>query len=82
MGSSMVDGRGIPRRDRRMESDQPAYHGLDRRDRIEEFIRAMREKHPDMPLSFEEQLQEGVRELESDKELARREGLSEEDMQD
>lgn len=59
-----------------------AYHGLDRRDRIDEFVRAMRRKHPTMPAAFEEQLAEKVRELKEDKDLARREGIPEEYIQD
>lgn len=55
-----------------------AYHGPDRRDRVQQFIRAMRKKHPAMPLSFEEELAEEVRKLEADKDLRRREGITKE----
>lgn len=52
-----------------------AYHGFARLERMDQFIHAMREKHPDMDLAFEEELQKRVDELRKDKELARREGV-------
>jgi hypothetical protein len=55
-----------------------AYRGLDRCDRIDQFIRAIRLKHPNMPLTIEEQIQEEVRKL-TEGDLV---GLTEEDMQD
>jgi hypothetical protein len=57
------------------------YRGLDRSDRIEQFIKAMRKKHPNMPLTLEEDLTRRVEELKRDKELARREGIPEEYIQ-
>lgn len=55
-------------------------HGSDLYERRLRFAREMREKHPDMPLTWEEQLEEMVRKLKEDKDLARREGLIEEDI--
>ena len=59
-----------------------AYHGLDRDAPMTAFIRKMRAKYPHMAKGFEEQLAEEVQKLKDDPELARREGLSEEDIQD
>jgi uncharacterized short protein YbdD (DUF466 family) len=56
-------------------SIRTAYQGLDRVDRIERFVKEMRAKHPDMPPSFEEQLQAEVQKLKEDPELRRREAL-------
>jgi hypothetical protein len=39
--------------------------GLDRREREREFIHEMRKKHPNMPLSFEEQLERGAKRLQA-----------------
>ena len=39
------------------------------------FIRRMRVKYPDMPLSFEEQMEAGVEKLRKDVEWQKREGL-------
>lgn len=47
----------------------------DQAERRLEFQRKMREKHPDMPLTFEEELEEGAKLLGNDPELQRREGL-------
>lgn len=55
-----------------------AYRGLDRIDRMKEFIKKIREKHPDMPVTLEEEIEARVRELEADPELRRREGITEE----
>ena len=52
-----------------------ARRGRDCHERILEFIRGMRKKHPDMPLTFEEELEEGAKLLRNDPELQRREGL-------
>ena len=58
------------------------YHGLDRQDRIQEFVHAMRKKYPNMAKGFEEQLEDEVQKLKDDPELAKKQGLSEEDMQE
>ncbi len=42
----------------------------------------MRKRHPRMSKGIEEQMWEGVEKLKADPELRRREGLSDEDMQD
>jgi len=45
------------------------------RDWLMGFIRRMRLKYPDMPLSFEEQMEAGVEKLRKDIECQKREGL-------
>jgi hypothetical protein len=40
-----------------------------------EFIRGMRKKNPDMPLSFEEELEARVKELKNNPALAKAEGI-------
>lgn len=52
-----------------------ARRGRDLRERTFEFIHEMRKKHPDMPLSFEEQMEAGVEKLRKDIEWQKREGL-------
>ena len=42
-----------------------ARRGLDRREREREFIHEMRKKHPNMPLSFDEQLEAGAKRLQA-----------------
>lgn len=49
--------------------------GQDQAERRLEFQQEMRRRHPDMPLTFEEQLEAGRKELESNPELRRAEGL-------
>lgn len=58
------------------------YHGLDRQDRIQEFVHAMRKKYPNMAKGFEEQLEEEVRKLKENPDLARAEGIPEEYIRD
>jgi|SRR5208337_1718560 len=56
--------------------------GRDQAERRLEFQKAMREKYGDrMALTIEEQMAEGAEELKRDKNLARREGISDEDTQ-
>jgi hypothetical protein len=52
-----------------------ARRGQDQLERRLEFQRKMREKHPDMPLTFDEHLEKEAERLKNDPELARREGL-------
>jgi uncharacterized short protein YbdD (DUF466 family) len=40
-----------------------------------EFIRGMRKKHPDMPLSFEEEMEQTREALRNDEGMRRAEGL-------
>ena len=47
-----------------------------------DFVRRMRVKHPEMPLTIDEEIDLRAEELKRDKDLARREGLTEEDGQD
>lgn len=49
--------------------------GQDQAERRLEFQAEMRRRHPDMPLTFEEQLEAGRKELEKNPELRRAEGL-------
>ncbi len=56
------------------------YRGPDRYEKRMAFIHGLRAKYGDrMPLSLEEDLERGARELRENKELARSEGLSDED---
>lgn|GEM_PF-3491039 len=55
-----------------------SYRGRDLADRRDEFIRTMRQRHPNMAKGFEEQMWEGVEKLKADPELRRREGITEE----
>lgn len=48
-----------------------AYHGPDLRDRAVEFEREMRRRHPDMPLTVNEIVEEGGRKYAASIELAR-----------
>lgn len=52
-----------------------SYRGRDLYERRLEFVRRMREKHPDMPLTFEEELAAEAERLKNDPELRRRQGL-------
>lgn len=52
-----------------------AYHGPDLYERRLEFARRMREKHPDMPRTFEEELKARRKELENNPALRKTEGL-------
>jgi hypothetical protein len=47
-----------------------------------DFVRRMRAKYPNMPLTIDEEIDLRVEVLKRDKDLARREGLTEEDQQD
>lgn len=58
------------------------YHGPSYYEYNLEFIKKMRAKHPEMPLSFEEEMERGAQRLKANPELARREGLSEEEIQE
>jgi hypothetical protein len=49
--------------------------GPDLCDRTLKFQKEMRRKHPEMPLTFEEELERGAQRLKNDQELARSEGL-------
>ena len=44
-----------------------------------DFVRRMRAKYPEMPLTIDEEIDLRAEELKRDKDLARREGLTEED---
>jgi hypothetical protein len=59
-----------------------AYSGWEYHARLLDFIRVMRKKHPDMPVGIEEQVHLGAERLKHDKELARRENIAEQIMQD
>jgi hypothetical protein len=52
-----------------------ARRGRDYHERVLEFIRGMRKKYPDMPLSFEEELEARREQLKRDPALRRAEGL-------
>lgn len=52
-----------------------SYRGRDLYERRLEFVRRMRERHPDMPLSFEEELAAGAERLRKDPALRRAQGL-------
>jgi hypothetical protein len=52
-----------------------AYRGPDAHERTLEFQRKMRDKHPDMPLTFDEQLEVGAKELKENPALAQAQGI-------
>jgi hypothetical protein len=56
-----------------------SYHGSDRRDRELEFEREMRKRHPDMPLTVDEVVEEGGRQYAAS-ELARQKAEEHPDM--
>ena len=52
-----------------------ARRGRGCHERMLEFIRGMRKKHPDMPLSFEEEMEQTREALRNDEGMRRAEGL-------
>ena len=52
-----------------------ARRGRDCHERMLEFIGGMRKKHPDMPLSFEEEMEQAREALRNDEGMRRVEGL-------
>lgn len=52
-----------------------ARRGRDCHERMLEFIRGMRKKYPDMPLSFEEEMEQRRQALDNDEGMRRAEGL-------
>jgi hypothetical protein len=55
-----------------------SYHGWEFRERWFEFVHKMRAKYPDMPENIDEKIERKGRELVQDRELRRREGITEE----
>jgi hypothetical protein len=58
--------------------DAHTHHRQDLYERRVKFVLKMREKHPTMPPTFEEELAAGVESLKRDRDLRKREGLIEE----